>query len=226
MTEVFFFSGRGHSFAVADYFAKQLQTSITEIKEGVRSSAETAIVVFPVYCQNIPHAVVSFLKELNAEYAVLIATYGKISYGNVLREASDLTKAEVVAAAYIPTGHSFLNEGIEFDSAPLEPIFERLKNPVSAKIEKTFKNPLASFFPAWRSRVGLKIICTDACNSCNTCGSNCPVGAAENGSINKRCIRCLRCVTICPKKAMYIKQKGILKLYLKQKKKCNTVVYL
>ncbi len=226
MTEVYFFSGSGHSFAVADFFAKRLQTSMLEITQNVQSSAETAIIVFPVYCQNIPATVVPFLKKLNARYAVLIATYGRISYGNVLWEASNLTKADVIAAAYVPTGHSFSEEGAEFDPAALAPIFEKLENPSSAKIDKTYKNPFADFFPAWRSRVGLKIIRTNACDACNICGKSCPVSAIENGNISKSCIRCLRCVTICPKTALQIKQRGILRLYLKQKKKCNTVLYL
>lgn len=226
MTEVYFFSGSGHSFAVADYFAKQLQTSITEITKSVRGSAETAIVVFPVYCQNIPCTVVSFLKNLKARYAVLIATYGGISYGNVLFEASKLTKADVIAAAYVPTGHSFLKEGTEFGSSALAPIFEKLEKPSNAKIERTRKNPFADFFPAWRSRVGLKITRTNDCDECNLCGRSCPVGAIKNGNIGRCCIRCLHCVTVCPKKALRIKQKGILKLYLKQKKKSETVLYL
>lgn len=226
MTQVYFFSGNGHSLAVADFFAKQLQTGVTEITQDIQSSAETAIIVFPVYCQNIPRTVVSFLKKLNAGYAVLVATYGMISYGNVLWEAARLTKAEVIAAAYVPTGHSFSAEGTEFDPAALAPIFEKLENPSSAKIEKARKNPFASFFPAWRSRVGLKITRTNACDGCNICGRKCPVGAARNGNIGRRCIRCLRCVTVCPKKALRIKQTALLKLYLKQKKKRDTVVYL
>ncbi len=226
MTQVYFFSGRGHSFALADFFAKQLQTSVTEITKNLRCSVETAIIVFPVYCQNIPDTVVEFLKKLNAKHAVLIATYGRISYGNVLWEASKLTKADVIAAAYVPTGHSFLNEGTEFDSAALTPIFDKLMNPSSAKIKITHKNPFANFFPAWRSRIGLKITRTDFCDACNICGQSCSVGAVENGKINKNCIRCLHCVTVCPKSALHIRQTGILRLYLNQKKKNNTVLYL
>lgn len=226
MTQVYCFSGSGHSLAVADFFAKQLQTGVTEITRDVQSSVETAIVVFPVYCQNIPCTVVPFLKGLNAEYAVLVATYGRISHGNVLWEASKLTKSDVIAAAYVPTGHSFSGEGTYFDPSPLAPIFEKLENPSSAKIEKKRKNPFASFFPAWRSRIGLKITRTNACDGCNICGRKCPVGAARNGNISRHCIRCLRCVTVCPKKALQIKQTALLKLYLKQKKKRDTVVYL
>lgn len=228
MTEVYCFSGRGHCSAIAAFFAKRLQTGVVEITENVPCAAETAVIVFPVYCQNIPRTVVSFLKRSRAEYAVLIAAYGRISYGNVLWEAANLTGADVIAAAYVPTGHSFLDEGTDFDSAALAPIFEKLAHPSRAKLELSFKDPFADFFPAWRSRVGLKITRTGACDACNLCGESCPVGAIENGKISRRCIRCLRCVTVCPQKALRTEQSGILKSYLKRNKdrNCDTVVYL
>lgn len=226
MTSVHYFSGSGHSREIAGFFAEKLQTNAIEISGNAPVSLDTAVVVFPVYCQNIPVTVLPFLKSLKAENAVLIAVYGGIAHGNVLWEASRLICGRVIAAAYVPTGHSFMHEGTAFDFDSLIPIIGRIKKPCEAKITRTPKNPLANFFPAWRSRVGLKLVRTDACNFCNLCGESCPMDAVVNGKTNSKCIRCLRCVTVCPEYALQIKPCAILGLYLKRKKKNETVIFL
>ena len=228
MTEVYYFSGSGHSFAVAKDISKQLRCEIAEIggKNERRSMGETTIVVFPVYCQNIPGPVKVFLQKIPSKYIVLIATYGKISYGNVLYEAQKLVRGEVIAGAYIPTGHTFLNGGYFFDAAVLPPIAERIKSPQEVHIPKTCKNPLSNIFPAFRSRIGVKIIKNNHCSNCGICEKNCPAEAIKNGKINSKCIRCLRCVTNCPQKALQHKNRQILKKYLKSHYKEEVVLYL
>ena len=89
MITVYCFSGSGHSLAVSKELSKLLDCEISPI-DNKTTTADTAIVVFPVYCQNIPKPVKRFLKGLEAKYVALIATYGKISYGNVLYEAQKL----------------------------------------------------------------------------------------------------------------------------------------
>lgn len=225
MTAVYCFSGSGHSLAVADFLAGELRTDVVAISQKTRSSAEMAVVVFPVYCQNIPSVVVPFLKNLDVSYTALIATYGGISCGNVLWEAAHLTKAEVIAGACVSTGHSFLGEGTEFDSTALLPLLAKVQQPCRARLPQLPKNPFAGFFPAWRSRVGLRIICTDACDDCNLCGEGCPVSAMERGHIKGSCIRCLRCASSCPRAALQIKKRKILKWYLEQKRRRHTIVF-
>ena len=227
MAEIYCFSGSGHSMAVAEYISYRLQAPITEIRNNkLKIYIDTAIVIFPVYCQNIPPVVSSFLKLLKTKNIVLIATYGRISYGNVIYEAARITDATVIAAAYVPTGHSFLNENAGFEFEKLEPIFERIKKPTSAKIPITPKNPFSDFFPAWRSRVGIKIIRTNECNGCNDCGEKCPMNAITNGITNRKCTRCLRCISVCQARALKTKKSSILNMYLGKKKKHDFVLYL
>ena len=97
---------------------------------------------------------------------MLIATYGGISYGNVLYEAQKIVQGEVIAGAYIPIGHTFLNGDYEFDKEYLLPITERIKTPQKVHIPKTRKNPLANNFPALRSRIGVKLTREKQCNNC------------------------------------------------------------
>ena len=168
----------------------------------------------------------SFLKTLFVQHIVLIATYGKISYGNVLYEAQKLVHGDIIAGAYIPIGHSFLDGDCSFDTEYLIPISERIKAPKKIHIPKTHKNPLANIFPDIRSRLTVKIIRENSCNNCRLCEEVCPTGAMKNGRINSKCIRCLRCVINCPQKALQYKNAWILNMYLKSYYKEEYILYL
>lgn len=225
--KVYCFSGSGHSEAVARFFANKLgipALSITADTDG--KDTGTAVVVFPVYCQNLPPPVKAFLPRLRVENAVLIATYGGISPGNVLCEAGAFVSGTVIAGATVPTGHTFLGDKPIFSEASLEPIFERIDHPCPALLPRLGKHPFADFLPAWRSRMGVAILRSDACSSCNLCGRLCPMGAMKNGKIGSGCIRCLRCVTNCPAGALSFRVRPLLAAYLHGRKQTETTVYL
>ena len=225
MTTIYYFSGTGHSLAVAKALAEMLTCRIVPMGFDCEKT-ETAVVVFPVYCQNIPKPVKQFFKRLEAKHVALIATYGKISYGNVLYEAQKILNREIIAGAYIPMGHTFLNGDYAFDTKFLLPIVQRVKAPQKATIPKTSKNPLANIFPGLRSRIGVKITKENRCNGCGICDGSCPMGAIRKGQIHSKCIRCLRCVTSCPQKALQYKNGWILNKYLKRYHKEEYVLYL
>ena len=225
MIRIYCFSGSGHSLAVAKVLAEMLECQIRPV-DSRTATEEVAVVVFPVYCQNIPKPVKHFLKRMRAKHIVLIATYGKISYGNVLFEAQKLLCGQVIAGAYIPMGHTFLNGDYVLEAKYLLPIVQRIKEPQQAVILKTSKNPLANLFPSLRSRIGVKISKGSNCNSCGLCERTCPVGAIRNGRIHSECIRCLHCVTYCPQKALQYKNSWILETYLNRYCKEEYVLYL
>lgn len=218
MTGVFCFTGSGHSLHTADYIAQRLGSRVLMIEQKTQAECETAIVVFPVYCQNIPQAVKGFLAGLKAENIALVATYGKISCGNVLAEAKGLARGRVIAAACVPIGHTFLSGSADFDHMALEPLFERIEFPREAEIPTRRKSVYADFLPGWRSRVSVRIIRADRCNGCNVCGQSCPMDAIKNGVTNNKCIRCLRCVSNCPQKALSFEISPVLRRYLTRKR--------
>lgn len=225
---VYCFSGAGHSRAVADFFAEELCCQVTELdgRTECGSGEETAVVVFPVYCQNIPGPVREFLKRLKAECVVLAVTYGGISWGNVLYEARRLLRGRVIAGVCVPTGHTFLREDAAFDAGGLLPVLERIRAPREAVIPKSHKNPFSDFFPAWRSRIGVRIIRTDACRRCGLCGERCPAGAIRNGRPGSGCFRCMRCVTACPHNALKFENSPVLDAYLRRFRKDELKLYL
>lgn len=228
MIQVFCFSGSGHSLAVAEYLAGKLGCGVTQIGRPYgkeRNFPETAVVVFPVYCQNIPTPVREFLRGLPAQHVALIATYGRISYGNVLWEAQRLVSGDVIAGAYVPAGHTFLPGDGDFDREGLLPILDKIKNPRPIQIPRSKKDFIADIFPAWRSRVGVKLFADSRCNGCNVCEDHCPMGAIQNGKPNKNCIRCLRCVRLCPQKALHFQNSRILNRYLLKYHKDELILF-
>lgn len=221
MNRIFCFSGTGHSMAVAKFFADSLKTEITDISQDMAipyTQSEISIVVFPVYCGNIPIPVKSVLPKINSKFFVLIATYGRISTGNVLWESSKLVNGTIIAAEYVPTGHTYLNEPPEFDVDILKMILLHIEHPKEIILRKERKGILPVIFPNFRSRLGIKIYRTADCNNCTLCEKNCPMQAITEGNIDKRCIRCLCCVKNCPKKALKVSYNPFLKKYLKHKR--------
>lgn len=224
--EVYCFSGAGHSRALAEYFAGELGCTVKEIRGSESGCSGTAVVVFPVYCQNIPEPVRAFLDGLRAENVALIATYGRISFGNVLQEAQKLLQGQVIAGVCFPMGHTFLGEDCSFDPEPLRPVVERIREPRPAGIPGFSKDFIADIFPAWRSRAGVKIIRSESCTDCNICGQNCPMGAIRAGVPGSSCIRCMKCVTGCPQKALTARNSRILDRYLHSRKKDELLICL
>lgn len=225
MTAVYCFSATGRSLEAARFFADRLGVPVTEIEKGSMDT-ETAVVVFPVYCQNIPEPVKAFLTRLRVKNVVLIACYGRMHHGNVLMEAEKLVSGQVIAAAYVPIGHTYLNEAAGVDTAALVPIMSRIRDPKPAKLKREFKNPLADCFPTLRSQLGVKIERNDRCTGCDICVRSCPMSDMRRGIPGSSCIRCLRCVARCPVEALDVRYSLPLRLYLRKKKKNKTILYL
>ena len=222
MITVIYFTGSGHSQAVAEWMADKLSCKATA-QESLGNPVEnvTTVVVFPVYCQNVPPPVVAFLKQLRAPHVGLIATYGGFSHGNVLWEAQRILGERVIFGAYLPTGHSCLGEPATFDTIALEPLLQRCESPSAAIMPRTPKNPLADLAPAWRSRTGIRMMRTETCDGCGLCTRLCPMGAMRNGISSRKCIRCLRCVSNCPRQALIIKNTLPMRLYFQKPRKAK-----
>lgn len=230
MNAVIYYSNAGESRRIADYVAEQTGYRLTDLTTVSKYVYDTAVIVFPVYCQNVPKTVDKFLKNLHAEYVALIAAYGKMSHGNVLNEIQRKYSLDVVAAAYVPTKHAYLDEP-RFDGFDrLAPLINKLidgeKRTTTVVIPKSGKNPFASFAPSWRSRQGVKIVKSDRCNGCGQCDKTCPEHAIVSGKTNRNCIRCTRCVEACPQGALSLRLTYPMRRYLKKRKKDELIIYV
>ena len=187
MIDVYCFSGAGHSAEVAAYCAERLGGRVIPIGADTVCRDERALIVFPVYCENLPPPVVGFLRRAEAGCAAFIATYGGMSYGHVLYDAQQLFPGSVAAGAYVPTEHSLAREGYRFDGAPLAPVLAKLsEGGTEIMLPKTQKHILSDFAPAWRSRIGARLVRGGNCVGCNACGATCPMGANAAGTGQQR----------------------------------------
>lgn len=226
MIDVYCFSGAGHSAEVAAYCAERLGGRVISIGADTVCRGERVLIVFPVYCENLPPPVAGFLRRAEAGYAALIATYGGMSYGRALYDAQQLFPGSVIAGAYVPTEHSLARDGWRFDGAPLAPLLARIsEGGAEIMLPKTPKHFFSDFAPAWRSRIGAKLVRDGNCTGCNACGAACPMGAMQQGRANRDCIRCLRCVLTCPQGALSVRLSPVLKHYLRRRRCNDTIVY-
>ncbi len=217
MNKVVYYSNTGGCKRVAEEVAKGLGYALSAIEEEEERQFDNLVLVFPVHCQNIPKIVLAFAKACSANAVCALAGYGKMSYGNVLRELSKRTKLPIVSAAYLPMKHAYVAEDTPFTAyEKLGFIAEKFKTPTLVRIPRALKNPFSNFFPRLRSCLGVRLKKGSACDGCGVCQSVCG---------NKKCIRCLRCVESCPRGAMEYRLGFFMKGYLKKRKKNQLVIY-
>lgn len=236
MNGIIYYSNTNQSKAVAEYFVKKLGWDIYDLNQ--RDQAQKAVdttfykivLVFPVYCQNVPDVVKDFLKKLEARYLTVVATYGKMCYGRVLYEIQNsYTVGKIIAAAYVPMKHSYLQGEIEnnFDSLSLLVQKTLSDHPAPIVIKKTYKNLFANIGKDMRSRMLVKIsVDKNKCTNCAKCQSECLFNGIENGEVNSNCIRCLKCVTNCPLGALSFHNSLPLRMYLKKKPINKLEIYI
>jgi len=228
MKAVVYYSNTGQSRAVAEYLAKRLDYPAVDMETCGETRFGCLVLVFPVYCQNIPQAVRGFLGTISADCLIPVATYGKMCCGNVLWEIQKrYPQHTVTAGAYVPTKHTYLTDDPPFDDYPLlDPLLDKVNHPAPIRFPKLHKNPFADVMPALRSRLSVRLYRTQACDGCGRCTARCPQKAIHGGATNRKCIRCLRCVRECPQGALDIMLCLPLRLYLRKKRMTQTVVYV
>lgn len=226
MTDVRFFTGSGHSEAVARACAEALHEAALPMGEPLRENA-VLLLVFPVYCERVPPPVAAYLKACGAERAAFVAAYGGMSYGCALYDAKALFRGTVVAAAVVPTEHAYTKDGYPFDEMALAPLVEEVRSGESSPVViPKGKRHLLSGAPGLRSRLGVKLVRSSRCSGCGVCERACPMHAMHAGKPDGRCIRCLRCVRVCPEGALSFRLSPLLKAYLRRRKTDETQLFL
>ena len=157
MTSVYCFSGSGHSYAIAEYFAKRIAGTGCNIDRRLAEShcqADLAVVIFPVYCQNIPAVVRDFFSKLDSKHVV---PHRHIRQNLSLRKCAGrhlkIIRGRVIAAAYVPMGHTLFDSSTP-DAQPLQPIFARIQHPRAATLTRESKTPPRQLFPFLAQPVG------------------------------------------------------------------------
>ena len=116
MNAVIYYSNTLESYKIANYISQKTNYPLIDFHKLNNYSFDNIFIVFPVHYQNIPQSIKPIIKRIHASKAVIIATYGKMSFGNVLFETQKLLGAKMVGGAYIPTKHPYIEDDKSFDS--------------------------------------------------------------------------------------------------------------
>ena len=204
----------------------KIATSIAGARMGSRidlctpqAPAEVAadtplLAVLPVYGGRLPAAAVQRLSALQGQGgpAIAVVVYGNRAYEDALLELRNtLTAAgfKVIAAAAFIAEHSIVRSiapgrpdsadiaaAVDFGNAVATKLATGQTGPVSVPGNEEYR-PLP--------QMPVTPMVTDACGGCGMCAIKCPVEAipADNprSTDASRCILCMRCVAICPRKA-------------------------
>ena len=224
MNAIIYYSNTFESYNISKYISDKTNYPLFTILELKEFTFDNIYLVFPIHYQMIPKIIVPIIKKLKVAKAIIIATYGKMSYGNVLNDCKKILNGIVVSAAYVPTKHTYIdndNRFNEFDK--IDNILLNMERTEEVIIKKSFRNPFSNLMPHLRHKLGVKIIKNKNCNNCGMCNSFCNM--INNGKVNKKCIRCLKCISVCSNNALEYRLSFFMRLYLKKKKKNLSIVY-
>lgn len=226
MNGIVYYSNTGQSKSIAQYMQVKTGFELYDIFALPSYEFDIAILVFPVHCQSIPKPVLKLLSCLRANSLILIATYGRMCCGNVLYEIQRLYSNDIIAAAYVPTKHSYLSENGFNNYSDLDVLLAKINVRTPINISKRYKNPLSNFCKRLRSRLGVRLYKDGECDNCGVCNTVCNNNAIVCGKTNVNCIRCLKCVNACPRGALSFALSFPMRLYLGKKKQDELIIQI
>ena len=194
---------------------------------------DICIVAVPAYGGRVPGIAVEHLKLLkgNGAKAVLVAVYGNRKIDDTLVELQDVLEEvefQCVAGIEAVAEHSLMRQFAtgrpdNEDKKELEDFARQIKEMIKndsqkAKLELPGNHPYREF-----GGVPFKPIVGRKCNNCGLCVKECPVGAISKVNPKEldkeKCISCMHCQAICPKKArklnkwmLFVASKGMKKV--------------
>lgn len=171
------------------------------------------LAVVPVYGGRIPAIAAQRLLALqgNGNPAIAVVVYGNRAYEDALLELKNvLTEAghQVIAAAAFIAEHSIIRS-IAADRPHADDLARAVE--FGAAVEAKLNGELTTVYVPGNAeyrplpQMPATPLVTDACGGCGMCAHKCPVGAIPLSNPRStdaaKCILCMRCVAICPRKA-------------------------
>lgn len=238
------FSPTGGTKKVSDLFTKAFQSEASYIDlcnhdEDFSTysfhSEDICIVAVPSYGGRVPDIAAARLLQIdgNKAQAILIVVYGNRAYDDTFAELQDILQkadfsctAAVAAIAEHSIMHQFATGRPDAqDEKELAAFAETIRSKMesgslSSHLELPGNHPYREY-----NGVPMKPQTGKSCDQCGLCARECPVEAISKDNPshtdNKRCISCMRCISICPQKARSVSKALLAAGSLKIKKACD-----
>ncbi|MEG0365278.1 MAG: 4Fe-4S binding protein [Coprobacillus sp.] len=185
---------------------------------------DLCLIAVPTFGGRVPEVAVQHLKMISAlnAPAILIVTYGNRAYDDTLLELKEVLDNQgflCTSAIAAVCEHSIMRQyGLgrpdKLDAMQLTDYAENIRD-ILGRVSDIEEVGVPGNFPYREyNGVPLKPKASRNCTKCGICADKCPVEAIDkdnpNKTDNKKCISCMRCITICPQKS----------------RKCNSVILL
>lgn len=211
-----YFSPQGTVKKIMDMIAKQfhgiqlicdlLKTSKNE--EVELSKDDLLIVGMPAFDGKFPSFCIQQLQSFRGSStpAVIYVAYGEGGYGTTLKELKTLLEKQgfhVITAAAFVCSQMTQRSSDEEDLKKIKEFTEISKlidQHFSENYTETLELPDDKSSP--KRKFSFRPTANDACTSCGTCVSICPVQAISQKHLQKtnrwKCISCTSCIHVCP----------------------------
>lgn len=230
MLGILYFSSTGNSLFIAKKVKERFGGNIIYIPtyQGNGSEFEKIILVTPIHSYGMPAFVYDLIPKLDkTKELIIIQNYGGMIGGanyltyqyaknNGLNIKSVYTmKMPESFTLYIQVPKFYLNSALKKSNGRIEKILNMIENEnwIVPKKCKTREAKYLKNKSNWHL-IGERFSCTENCVKCGKCVQICPVHniSLKDGKIEfgNKCIACLGCYHRCPKKAI---------TYLNKKKK-------
>lgn len=218
------FSPTGGTREVALCIARRMAEHVSEIDFSSFcatnysfKNGEFVIFAVPVFGGRIPAHCLKHLKSCsgNGAKAVTIAVYGGRDYEDALIELNDCVEGQgfdIVASMALVAEHSMyrtLASGRPDEEDRSE--VQNFADTILEKLEKERQSSVTVFgnrpYREWKPLPVTPMV-LDTCEHCGLCVEKCPAEAIlkgqESSTSPEKCMLCMRCVSICPKRARII----------------------